>query len=94
MSAKGAAGHNEDPRQSAGILAKHSAWTGMAFIAIVLVAVGLDLFSKTLVRLGLIEKRGFLDWCILLGADALVAIDVALLIGVVGKKSWQPLRKV
>ena len=66
----------------------------MAFIAIVLVAVGLDLFSKTLVRLGLIEKRGFLDWCILLGADALVAIDVALLIGVVGKKSWQPLMKV
>jgi hypothetical protein len=84
----------DDPRQAAIKLAKHSAWAGLAFIAIVLVAVSLELFSRTLVHFGIIEKNGVLNWSILAGEYALAVMDVLLLIGVVGKQSWRLLKAV
>jgi len=90
----GSIGHRDDPRQSAIKLAKHSVWTGLAFVAIVLVAVALELFSRTLVHFGIIEKNSVLNWSILVGEYALAAMDVLLLIGVVGKQAWRLLKAV
>jgi hypothetical protein len=60
----------------------------------VLVAVALELFSRTLVHFGIIEKNSVLNWSILVGEYALAAMDVLLLIGVVGKQAWRLLKAV
>lgn len=66
-------------------LIRHSLWAALAFVVVVLIAVGLEWFSHALVKTQLIEKGQPLDRAIHIGAYSLLAIDVGALIAVVGK---------
>ena len=75
-------------------LTSHSFWIAVAFVFIILIAVGLEWFDKFLVHLKLIEAKGFLDLVIRVVVDILALIDVALLLGVVGKLGWRLFKRV
>jgi hypothetical protein len=84
----------DDARKSALQIGNHAIWTGVAFVIIILVAVGLEGFEHLLLWLKFIEKDGLLDWAIRIVAYALAALDLALLLGVVGKLGWQFLKSI
>jgi hypothetical protein len=61
----------------------------VGFCAIVLVAAALELFSRALIYGGIIGKNGVAYWLLRIGELVLGAIDLALLLGTVGKQSWR-----
>ncbi len=75
-------------------LATHSFWAGAAVVAITLVAVGLAWFGKGLVLLHWIQKDDPVDWAVHICEYALLGIDVALVICVVGKLAWKFLKSI
>jgi hypothetical protein len=79
----------DDPKGAAIRLAIHSLWSGLGFCAVILIAVLLELFSRLLLYLNLITDKSVLQYAILTGEYALVAIDILLLIGIVGKQAWR-----
>ena len=82
----------QDPSKPAKTLMKHSLWAGVAFLAIILIAVVLDLFARLLLALNFIEEDGTLTKIIHVGALALAGMDVLFLICVFGKTGWRFLR--
>jgi hypothetical protein len=85
---------DDDPSKPAKTLMKHSLWAGLAFLAIILIAVVLDLFARLLLQLNFIEQDGTLAKIIHAGALALAAMDVLFLIGVFAKTGWRFLREL
>lgn len=86
--------HDDDPAKTAKTLAKHSIWMGVGFMAIILVAIVLELFWRGLIRARIFEINDPVVWAIRLGSYSLLLIDLALLIGTVGKQSWRLLKNV
>jgi ABC-type Fe3+ transport system permease subunit len=78
-----------DARESALDIGNHAFWAAVAFVIIILVAVGLEAFERLLLWLKLIEENGFLDWAIKVVAYALAALDLAFLLAVVAKVSFR-----
>lgn len=85
---------SDDARLAASKLARHSMWAGAGFSAVIVVAVLLELLSRGLVLMNAIGKNSVLDWAIHIGEYALLAIDVLLLIGIVGKLGWRLFKAV
>lgn len=85
---------DNEARKSALQIGNHAVWTGVAFVIIILVAVGLEGFEHLLLWLKLIEKDSPLDWAIRVVACALAVLDFALLLGVVGKLALRFLKSI
>jgi hypothetical protein len=79
----------DDARKAADHLVQHSSWMGMAFVAVIFVAVGIELLARILVWVHAIEAGSVLAWEIHIGAWCLAGMDVMTLLAVFGKKSWQ-----
>jgi hypothetical protein len=75
-----------EAKRAAQQLGSHSYWTAVAFVYIIMVAVGLEWFGRFLVRFKLIEAKGFLDITIKLVVGALALIDVYLILGATIKR--------
>jgi hypothetical protein len=82
------------PKVAAFELATHSFWAGVAVVVITLVAVGLAWFDKGLIYIGWIAKDDPVDWAVHICEYALLTMDVALVIGVVGKLAWKFLKDI
>jgi hypothetical protein len=85
---------NKEDVDAAKGLMLHTACMGGAFLVIILVAVGIDLFSKLLVKIQWIEPNNYIFWSLYVGSRALVGIDLVGLIGVVGKLTLRKIRTV
>jgi hypothetical protein len=78
---------------SADELMNHSAKMGGVFCVLILVAVGIEIFSRVLIYAGLVQKFSFIYWAMYWGARALVAIDVVAFLAVVVKKAIKMVKK-
>jgi hypothetical protein len=84
----------DDPRQAAKKLALHSFWARLAFCGTILVAVGLHSFDRALIGVALIENDDGSDLACRFGSYCLAALDLALLVDVVGKQALRLLRVI
>lgn len=75
-------------------LVNHTFWAALAFVAIILIAVGLDEFVHFLRWEGAVAADSPLEWAILTAKYGLLAIDVVLLVGAVAKLAWRAWRSL
>ncbi len=87
-------GHGGSPQEVAAHLVKHSFFATLAFIVIVFIAITLGYFLDKLVASGIVTAGSYLYWIIHVAEYALGTIDIAMLVGVIGKTAWRLLRSI
>src|ERR1700722_14017182 len=83
-----------DEKGFAGDLIGHSFWSGIAFIAILAIAGGIELFARALITLRVFDADSYLAGVAHLAAGILATLDMVFLIAVVVKKAWAYLKEV
>ena len=71
----------------------HSFWAGVAFIVILCIAGGIELFGRLLIYLHVFEPDGAVQFIAHWAAIVLAGLDFAFLIAVVCKKGWDYLKR-
>jgi len=87
---------NNHAKDAAQELINHSAWIAIAFVAITLIAGGLEWTGKLLVRVKFMPADGFLAWTVTLGAGVIALSDIALVGGaayILGRHFLQELKE-
>jgi hypothetical protein len=83
--------HKADVETAKGFIV-HTLCMALAFVALILVAIAIEFFSRYLIQIQWIEPNHYIYWSLYFGSRSLAVIDVLGLVSVVGKKMWKKIK--
>jgi hypothetical protein len=75
-------------------LMSHAVSMGLTFCLLVLVAIGIEAFSRLMVYLHWVGPGSYQFWAMYIAARAIAGVDVVTLVAVVIRKAWKVFKAV